>query len=268
MTISTYGVLFYPASGPDSSAEAVGFRFGAKGTHTSRTLMYEELSILLAATKAEATRKDCAAAIIEMNCLAKPTAASRRLTNQRIGELFALDPLLPIFRVFRRLWDIDPVGRPLLAIQCGIARDPLLAATAASVLALAPGAEFQRDSTTAALRAVIGDRMNDSILAKVVRNAASSWTQSGHLEGRTFKKRRVVEATPCTVAFGLYLGHAVGFRGAELFSSGWMAVLDCSPPKGRNLALEAKRIGLLDLRVAGNVIELNLDRLDPVPARN
>jgi hypothetical protein len=136
------------------------------------------------------------------------------------------------------------------------------------VLALPPGAEFQRDSTTAALRAVIGDRMNDSILAKVVRNAASSWTQSGHLEGRTFKKRRVVEATPCTVAFGLYLGHAVGFRGAELFSSGWMAVLDCSPPKGRNLALEAKRIGLLDLRVAGNVVELNLDRLDPVPARN
>jgi hypothetical protein len=230
--------------------------------------MLDELAVLLAATEPGATRKDYAAAIIEMNCLAKPTAASRRLTNQRIGELYALDPAIPLFRVFRRLWDLDPAGRALLAMQCGIARDPLLAATAHSVLSLPAGAELQREATAAALRAVVGDRMNVSILAKVVRNAASSWTQAGHLEGRTFKKRRLVHPTACTVAFGLYLGHAVGFRGADLFSSGWMAVVDCPPPKGRNMALEAKRIGLLDLRIAGNVIELNLDRLDPVPARN
>jgi hypothetical protein len=230
--------------------------------------MFDELAILLGATAPGATRKDYAAAIIDANCLAKPTAASRRLTNQRIGELYVLDPTVPVFRVFRRLWDIESAGRNLLAMQCGIARDPLLAATAPAVLSLPPGAEFQREPTAAALRSLVGDRMNDNVLAKVVRNAASSWTQSGHLEGRTFKKRHIVEPTACTVAFALYLGHAVGFRGADLFSSGWMAVLDCPPPKGRNLALEAKRIGLLDLRVSGNVVELNLDRLDPVSARS
>lgn len=260
-------VQFYPAEGAGPSAPTAGFRFGAKGTHTSRTLMIEDLAVLLSATRLDATRKDYAAAIIEMNCLAKPTASSRRLTNQRIGELYALEPAIPIFRMFRRLWDLDPAGRALLALQCGIARDPLLAATAAAVLSLPAGSEFQREPTSAALRDVVGDRMNDSVLAKVVRNAASSWAQAGHLVGRTFKKRRTVEPTACTVAFGLYLGHAVGFRGAELFSSGWIAVLDCPPPKARNLALEAKRIGLLDLRVAGNIIELNLDRLDPAPVR-
>lgn len=261
-------VEFYPPDGPISRAESLGFRFGPRGTHTSRTLMLDELTALLGATQHDATRMDYAAAIIEMNCLAKPTASSRRMTNQRIGELYALDPAIPLFRVFRRLWDLDPAGRPLLAMQCGLARDPLLAATASAVLSLAPGADFQREATTAALRELVGDRMNDSVLAKVVRNAASSWTQTRHLEGRTFKKRRTVEPTACTVAFGLYLGHSVGFRGADLFSSGWMAVLDCPPPKGRNLTLEAKRIGLLDLRVAGDVIELNLDRLDPATARN
>ena len=30
-----------------------------------------------------------------------------------------------------------------------------------------------------------------------------------------------------------------------------------------DLAIEAKRLGLLDLRVAGDVFDLNLDRLDP-----
>jgi len=32
------------------------------------------------------------------------------------------------------------------------------------------------------------------------------------------------------------------------------------------LATAAKRLGLLDLRIAGEVLELNLDRLDPYAA--
>jgi hypothetical protein len=41
----------------------------------------------------------------------------------------------------------------------------------------------------------------------VCRNAASSWAQSGHLEGRTFKKRRKVVAPPATAAFAIYLDY-------------------------------------------------------------
>jgi hypothetical protein len=44
-------------------------------------------------------------------------------------------------------------------------------------------------------------------------------------------------------------------------------VLDCDPPQARALALDAKRSGLLDLRMAGDVVELNLSRLDPHPAK-
>jgi len=257
-----------PAEGPSAAAHAAGFRFGAKGTHTSRTIMLDELSTLLAATAASATRDDYATAIVEMNCLAKPTASSRRLTNQRIGELYALDFAVPLFRVFRRLWDIDKAGRPLLAILCTIARDPLLAATVPAILALPPGGDLSRDQMADAVRISVGERLNDSTVAKVVRNAASSWTQSGHLAGRTFKKRNQVSATAATVAYALYLGHAVGFRGVELFSSAWIAVLDCSPVLARQLAVEAKRLGLIDLRIAGDVVELNLDRLDPAGARS
>jgi hypothetical protein len=38
-------------------------------------------------------------------------------------------------------------------------------------------------------------------------------------------------------------------------------VIDCDPSRARHLALDAKRIGLLDLRMAGDVVELNLSRL-------
>lgn len=255
------------SNGVDAHAEDIGFRFGAKGTHTSRTIMLADLEAVLDAAPGTAKRADYAAAIIEGNCLSKATASTRRLSSQRLGELYGLDPGLPLFRILRRLWTLDAEGHALLALLTAIARDPLLAATCSAVIPLPIGAELQRDSMKAALRALVEDRLNESILEKVCRNAASSWTQSGHLEGRTFKKRRPVRATPATVALALYLAHAAGYRGAEVFSSGWVRLLDCDPGQARQLALEAKRIGLIDLRMAGDVVELNIARLDSSTAR-
>jgi hypothetical protein len=225
--------------------------------------MLAELGSTLSAVPTDSNRGKYAEAIIEANCLGKRTTATRRLTNQRLGELYALDPSVPVFRILRRLWSIDEAGRPLLALLVALARDPLLLATSSAVIPLQPGAEFQRNLMRDALRAVVGERLNDSILAKVVRNAASSWTQTGHLQGRTFKFRHLVKPTAGTVALALYLGYTVGFRGEDLLSSGWLTVLDCTPLAARNLALEAKRLGLMDLRVAADVMELKLERLDP-----
>lgn len=263
MMIGSMQLVFWPAAGVGAEAATVGFRSGDKGTHTSRTMMLAELSAVLAATTHDANRSDYASAIIEANCLGKPTVATRRLTNQRLGELYALDANVPLFRILRNLWTVDESGRPLLALLAALARDPLLVATAPAVVPLSPGSEFQRGPMRESLRAAVAGRLNDAILDKVARNASSSWTQSGHLEGRTFKFRKAVKATPASVAFALYLGHAVGFRGEELFSSGWIAALDCTLASARDLALSAKRLGLIDLRLAGNVVELRLDRLDP-----
>jgi hypothetical protein len=255
---------FVPAAAPQAEAEKVGFRFGKRGTHTSRTMMLAELAAVLAATDSGADRDDYAHAIVEGNCLGKPTVSTRRLTNQRLGELYGLDPRYPIFRILRRLWAVDEPGRALLALLVAMARDPLLLATAPSIISLHPGAEFQRDPVKAALRSVVGERLNDDVISKVVRNVASTWAQSGHLEGRTFKRRRTVRATPATGALALYLGHALGFRGEDLLTSGWMATLDCPPSLATELAIDAKRLGLIDLRMGAGVLELGFQRLDPL----
>jgi hypothetical protein len=184
-----------------------------------------------------------------------------------LGELYGLDPSVAAFRVLRRLWALDHDARRLLALLISIARDPLLAATAPSIIFLPIDAELRRDNMRVALQAVVGGRLNDSTLDKVCRNAASTWAQSGHLVGRTFKKRRAVSPTPAAVAFAIYLAHAAGFRGAEIFSSAWLRILDSDPSRARQLALEAKRVGLIDLRMAGDVVELNLYRLDPYSVR-
>jgi hypothetical protein len=48
----------------------LGFKFGDKGAHTSRTIMLAELSTVLRQGSASATRADYAKAVVEENCLA------------------------------------------------------------------------------------------------------------------------------------------------------------------------------------------------------
>ena len=75
-----------------SQAKAWGFRSGERGTHTSRTSMLDELSHLLEAVPSEANREEYAVAVVEHNCLGKRTTATRKLSLQRLTELYALEP--------------------------------------------------------------------------------------------------------------------------------------------------------------------------------
>lgn len=225
--------------------------------------MLDEIRRVFDAVPPTAHHVSYADAVVDDNCLGKQTVATRRHSLQHLRELYGLDPGVPIFRILRRLWEIDGSGRPLLALLACLARDPLLLATADAVIGLPEGAEFQRNAMRDALAAAVQDRLNESTLNKVVRNAASSWSQGGHLEGRTFKLRRIVRPTPACVAFALYLAHAAGFAVEESLTTGWLKVLDCGPSAVLELAAGAKRLGLVDLRMAGDVIDLKLDRLDP-----
>ena len=243
--------------------EGMGLRFGEKGTHTSRTMMLAELTELLAVVPREASREEYASAIIEENVLGKQTASNRRLTSQRLGELYGLDPALPIFRVLLRLWDAHEPGRPLLGLLCALARDPLLRATAPPVLALRPGQELLRSSMTESIAASTEGRLKSSVVDKVARNAGSSWTQSGHLEGRVRKLRRHVRPTPGVVAYALWLGSTQGLAGEDLLRSAWALTLDVGPSDLMELTLRAKQFGLVHARIGGGVTEIDPRGLDP-----
>jgi len=238
-----------------------GFRSGDRGTHTSRTIMLDELSHLLDAVPGDAVRADYADAVIAHNCLGKRTTATRKLSLQRLTELYALDPQVILFRVLRDLWGRSEASRPLLALLLALARDPLLRATTTAVLRTPYGHEFARQSMKDALTGAVGDRLNEATLDKVVRNASSSWTQSGHFHGRGRKIRQRVEATPAATAFALLLGFAVGRRGRSLFETPWAAVLDMSPDDLVDVAVDAKRLGLLDLKQSGSMIDVSFPAL-------
>ena len=240
---------------------AVGFRWGQKGTHTSRTIMLDELRSVFVHCRPTATRDHYLGAIHDDNCLGKRTASTRKLSSQRLSELYGLDPETPLFRVMRRCWYADRDCQAILAILMALARDPLLRASAEPVLRMQPGEELARQQLTDAVSRAVGTRLSESTVDKVVRNTASSWTQSGHLKGRGRKTRQLVVPSPVTAAYALLLGYLAGARGEALFGSLWARVLDVTASELSNLAVDARRLGFLDMTQAGGVIDLSFSRL-------
>ena len=94
----------------------LGFRFGINGPHAARTMMLDDLRVLLAHIPPQATRAQYASAIVEDNLLGKPTHKARELAFRHMSTLYALDPANPIFRALRRLWALEESAQPLLAL--------------------------------------------------------------------------------------------------------------------------------------------------------
>lgn len=223
--------------------------------------MLDELTGLLAAAHEARSPAEFARAIVEENVLGKSTASTRRLTAQRLTELYALDTSTPIFRALHRLWPSDEPSRPLLALLVALARDPLLRATARIVLPLRGGESLDRDALNAAVQQHAGARLNPGTTAKVARNAASSWAQSGHLVGRTFKSRQRVQATPASATLAILLGYLQGLRSRGLFQTLWCDVLDATPEVIAASCLRGAANGWIEFRMSGDAIEVGFPEL-------
>jgi hypothetical protein len=240
---------------------SLGFKFGDTGAHTSRTIMLADLSTVLRQRPATATRANYAAAVVDENCLGKHTASTRKLSLQRLSELYSLDPSVPLFRLLRFFWAADEKAHGQLALLAALCRDPLLRATAPVVLRMKPGEEVARQQFTDVLRDAVAGRLNDSILDKVVRNTASSWTQSGHLDGRSRKRRVRIQPTPASTAFALVLGYLLGIRGRSLFDTFFARILDRDADELVSLAMDAKRLGFLDIKSGGGMTVVSFDSI-------
>lgn len=245
---------------------SIGGRFGARGTHSSRTMMLAELTEVLGAVPEGSSREAFSRAIIQDNLLGKATASTRKLTDQRLSELYALDPTVPLFRVLDRLWRLDASARPQVALLCAVARDPLLRSTAPVIMAMTPGEELSRTRVLEGLRASVDGRLNDAVCQKVARNVESTWKQSGHLTGRVRKVRQRVSPTPVSAAMAIWLASQSGYTDRQRLDSPWSRLLDQEEYQMRKLAAAADQANLIRFQSAGTIIELNPAKLDPLRA--
>ena len=252
---SEWAALGFPADTP--ALEKFGLKFSAGGPHISRTMMLAELEAVLVFVSSGSSAGDYRDAILVRNVLAKATESTRRESLRRLRELYGLDESVSIFALLRRLNAIDPRSLPLLAVQVAWGRDPLFRATSGPILDSLEGARVETASLAEAVEAVFPNRYSEGSRNNIAGNAASSWTQSGHLLGRAKKIRARVKPSPVAITLALFLGHAAGFHGPAVFSNPWCRLLDLMPDQALTRAREAHRAGLLNLRAVGEVVELN-----------
>ncbi len=223
--------------------------------------MLQELRLLLDACPADASPDRYRAAVLEDNALLKSTQATRAKSFRHLRELYGLDRELYLFRALRDLWDTDPESQPLLALECALARDPSLRMTAQAILDARPGESVTARALARAFEAEHPDRLNATTLATLGRNAASSWTQSGHLRGRSAKVRAGVQSRPPAVAYALLLGFLCGARGEALFGTPWCRLLDAPEHTLHDQAFMASQQGWLEYRQSGMVTEVSFQHL-------
>lgn len=255
MPVSKLSPPSFPAASPE--LENFGFKFSSGGAHISRTMMLSELEAVLAAVPVGSAALDYRDAILQRNVLHKATDSTRKESLRRLRELYALDEARPIFGLLRKLHAIDPGSLPLLALQVVWARDPLFRATTSPLVEATIGAHVETDSLALAFEAAFPNQYSESSRNQTARHAASSWTQSGHLVGRTNKTRQRIKPTAVAVTMALFLGDLSGFHGAAVFSNPWCRLLDLNPDRARAMGQEAHRAGLLNLRAVGEVVELS-----------
>lgn len=220
-------------------------------------MMFAELTTLLEyVNDPNASRTDYTRAIVEYNCLAKRTDKNRIISKRYLLELYSLDPNLLLFRALLFFWERDPGGRHLLALLCAYARDPLLRASAKYILPQAEGVVVTRQTMEEFLDNLDPGRYSPGKLASNAKNLNSTWTQSGHLNGRTNKIRSKAASTSGSVSYALLLAYLTGIRGRSLFTSEYIKLLDCSMEHALEFAEDASRRGWIVLKRVGDVIEV------------
>jgi hypothetical protein len=224
-------------------------------------MMLAELKLVLNAVTPGSAPESYRDAILRQNALGKQTDSTRQKSLRHLRELYALSEAVPIFAALRRLHAADPQAPPLLALLCAWCRDPLLRATTSAVLPVTEGAEVKTESLAEAVAGAFPGQYSEISKTAIAQHAASTWTQSGHLVGRTCKVRRRVQPSFGAVTMVLWLGQIAGFHGASCFDSPWCRLLDLSPNQARARAADAHRHGLLTLRSVGEIVELRFQGL-------
>ncbi len=237
-----------------------GLKLTGGGTHISRTIMLAELEALLAAVPAGSPACEYRDAVLQRNVLGKTTDSTRQKSLRHLRELYALDEDVPVFKLTRSLHTLDAASLPLLALQVAWSRDHLLRSTTPAVMDVPEGDRVETTALAQAARAAFPEQYSELNINKIGRNTASSWTQSGHLAGRTKKIRQQIKPTVAAITLALLLGDVAGYHGAAVFANPWCRLLDLNPERAKSMALEAHRAGLINLRVLGEVVDLSFPK--------
>lgn len=251
------GSIMIDKSSVNNVSKHFGFKFEKGGAHTARTIMLDEMELLLyRVPQLDADSNEYYSKIVDDNCLEKRSNKSRILTYRHMADLYTLDQNYVLFRALRYFWIRDEKSHPLLLLLCAYARDSILRSAVPFILNYKSGEIIKRDALEAHIDNLEPNRFSPATLKSVAQNINSSLTKSGHLNGRTIKIRSKTNASTGSMAYALLLSYLGGNRGQTLFTTNYLKLLECTFDQAIELTQEASRKGWLVFKHVGDVIEV------------
>lgn len=225
-------------------------------------MMLNEVTVLFDVVPPSADLQAYQQAVVEDNVLLKRTVSNREKTFRYLRQLYSLTRADKVFRAVRLLWDADSPARPMLALLNAVYRDEVLRPSATAILSARPGSSVTKQDLASAISLAYPNRFGAKSLESIMRNVASTWTQSGHLNGRLNKTRSQVTPKLGAATLAMYLGWLDGRRGLSLFDSLWAQLASSDVHELDALAFAASNRDWLRYKRLGDVVEIDFTALE------
>jgi len=238
-----------------------GFYHATTGVHMSRSMMLDELTVLLKSTRMDASQDALQRAIVEENLLGKPTMSSRKWTYKHLRRAYALDASKVLWRTLRRFAEMEPQALPLMALVLVYSRDLQLRKSFDLITTLKTGEELGRMRMEETLVAAFPDKYSKAVIQGTSRHVNTTWTWTGHLTGRSLKHRTRPKPHWLATTYAMFVGYLAGVRGQVLLDSVYSRLVGVDPMTAADHLSTASAHGLLRFRNAGGVVETDFTAL-------
>ena len=238
-------------------AEAYGFSTATTGGHMARSMMLPEVTQLFRALPLDTTKELYKSAIIDDNVLGKPTFASREKSYRHLVQLYGLESSLALFRILRKLASDEPASLPLMAATCSFCRDAQLRASFALIEKRNRGEVLTREQMDEHLEKSFPGRFSPAMKKSLAQNVNTTWTEAGHLSGRSKKVRAIPEARVAASVYAITAGYLLNLRGQALLTSVFSRLVAPDASFVSSHLMMATGRGWVRFRQAGGVVEID-----------
>lgn len=232
---------------------------GAIGVHTSRTIMYREVSLLLGYLPDSSTDfKEYEAAVLEKNMLGLKTVSNRVITWKNLTQLYGFRDT-PLFRNFRRLWFLVPEKqRPVLSLVVAMSRDRILRESAAWISNVPHGNDVTSVFFLENLNSAFPGRYSLATARSTSQSLFSSWTHAGWLGGSNpaRRPRQSPDIGAGSLSLALFVAWSEGLRGEQLFETPISRVVLNEVTETKTLLWEAHRNSFLNYYDSGGLSDI------------
>lgn len=227
-----------------------------KTVHTARTIMFEELSIIMNYTE----HLENPLVALEQNVSGKQTMKNLNRTNAALKTLYVFDNNFIPFVLFKHFWQIsEESDKNYLTLIFAIGTDYLFRDSKDIILSLQPGESVKSSTLAQFIASKYENKFTPITMASASRNLISSWKQVNYLSKGKNNIRLKTAPGIHAVTFAFLISYLNGDRGSFLFQSQWVKVLDCSDDYLHNSLMEASGQDLLAYKSSGSVRIINFD---------